>query len=57
MSLAVQNMASKETQCQHTAVPLFSPLADELNASLIAGVTLRKVAIVIRSAKDRSIRS
>ena len=41
----------------YSYVPLFSPLADELNASLMAGVTLRKVAIVIRSAKDSSIRS
>ena len=39
------------------SVPLFSPLTDVLNASLMLGVTLKKVAIVIRSAKDKSMRS
>lgn len=37
--------------------PLFSPLAAALKASLMLGVTLSSVAIVIRSAKDSSIRS
>lgn len=39
-------------------VPFFSPLADALlNASLMLGVILRKVAMVIRSAKESSMRS
>lgn len=37
--------------------PLFSALADALKASFMLGVTLSSVAIVIRSAKDSSIRS
>lgn len=47
-----------KSESKENIVPFFSPLADAvLNASLILGVILRKVAMVIRSAKESSMRS
>ena len=47
-----------QSEVRKNIVPFFSPLADVLlNASLMLGVILRKVAMVIRSAKESSMRS
>ena len=48
----------QKERSKENIVPFFSPLADALlNASLMLGVILRKVAMVIRSAKESSMRS
>ena len=47
-----------QSEVRKNIVPFFSPLVDALlNASLMLGVILRKVAMVIRSAKETSMRS
>ena len=48
----------QKERSKENIVPFFSPLADALlNVSLMLGVILRKVAMVIRSAKESSMRS